>query len=830
MRTLLRQLSKAILAALTIYSVYAQSAGMTSVQITASDRQAVFLVDGTPVTGSGTFLWPLQSKHTIAIQDLEQNLNSEGTVLRFGSWSSSDGLLNAQTTSVIVITADGAPRSYLATFTRMHRLTLNFHDTIRSATGEVLGWWPGWVKVNGECLIASGSKLIEDGRQVILQASPNPGWAFMSWNANQSTGGSYLTSFTMTRPVTLYPAFAPAARIFIRTVPERLQVLVNRTLFQTTSKEDICLDGGAPYAGIPQYPPPSNPQLPNSGYASCPGYRICAGAVEALPGSQLLLSAPSVQVDGVGEFYAFDSWDFGGGQNATYTVPGSASAIAMGSPSGWGTFTITARFVRAAGVLITANPAALHVRVDSRDNWPSPLFQWGVGTKHTIAAAPEQSDGKGRKYRFTGWSDGVTEPERELTVSQEMVDRGYHITAQYEKLGQLSVRSEPPTLLFDVSGMECRTPCNVDLPSGANVVVTPVLEQNLSPDTRLEFVGWTDGGEAVRNYTFTTDTKTVQARYRTEQKMTLISDPGAGAKFTTDPTTPDGYFVQGTRVSVTAEPNDGYKFKRWDGALAGTYPADSITMNSPATIVARMEKVPFVPPTGVRNAVGETPDKVVAPGSLIDVTGVNLMENFEAGPTNPLVQSIQGVTVAVGPRLLPLVYAGPDAIRAQLFSDVPEGEQRLTVKLPTGDPITASFTVARNAPGLFWQTDKDQKYAQATKENGTLVGPDNPARAGETITLWGTGFGPYRPGYPLDGFATPNNPPYPLSDTLEVVGADRSWPFLFAGAAGGQTGYAVVRLKIDPAMPSGGNLELRVKLNERLSNGVLIPIQAPAQE
>lgn len=563
MHTLLRQLPKALLAAMTIYSVYAQSTAMTSVQITASDRQAVFLVDGTRVTGSGTFLWPLQSKHTIAVQDVEQNLNNEGTVLRFASWSSSDGQLNAQTTNVIVITADGAQRSYLATFTRMHRLTLSFHDTIHSASGAVLGWWPGWVMLNGECMIASGSRLVEDGKQVTLQASPNPGWAFMSWNAIQNGPGSYITTFTMTRPVTLYPTFAPAARVFIRTVPERLQVLVNRALFQTTSKDDLCRDGGAPYLGIPQYPPPFQPQPANSGYASCPGYRICAGAVEALPGSQLLLAAPPIQVDGIGQAYAFDSWDFGGGQNSTYTVPGNASPITFGSPSGWGTFTVTARFVRAAGVLITATPAGLHVRVDSRDNWPSPLFQWGVGTKHTIAAAAEQSDAKGRKYRFTGWSDGVMEQERELTVSQQMVDRGFNITAQYEKLGQLSVRSEPPTLVFEVSGMECRTPCNIDLPSGANVVIKPVIEQNLSPDTRLEFAGWTDGGEAVRSYTFTTDARTVQAGYRTEQKMTLMSDPGAGANFTTDPSSPDGYFLQGTRVSVTAEPNDGYKFKRW---------------------------------------------------------------------------------------------------------------------------------------------------------------------------------------------------------------------------------------------------------------------------
>jgi uncharacterized protein (TIGR03437 family) len=257
---------------------------------------------------------------------------------------------------------------------------------------------------------------------------------------------------------------------------------------------------------------------------------------------------------------------------------------------------------------------------------------------------------------------------------------------------------------------------------------------------------------------------------------------------------------------------------------------DTLTMNSAATIVARLDKVPFVSPTGVRNAAGETPEKVVAPGSLIDVTGVNLVDDYVEGPRNPFSQSIGDVAITVAGRFLPLSFVGPTAIRGLLFSDIPEGEQRLIVRLPKADPVTVTFNVARNAPGLFRQLDKEQPFAQATKEDGTLVGPDNPAKPGETITLWGTGFGPYRNGYPLDGFATPSNPPYPLADNLEVVAADRSWPTTFIGAAPGQVGLTVVRLKIDPEMPAGQNLEVRVKVNDRLSNAVLVPIQAAAQD
>jgi len=247
-------------------------------------------------------------------------------------------------------------------------------------------------------------------------------------------------------------------------------------------------------------------------------------------------------------------------------------------------------------------------------------------------------------------------------------------------------------------------------------------------------------------------------------------------------------------------------------------------MNAPALAVAKLEKAPYVPPTGVRSAAGETLDGTVAPGSVIEITGANLASEYEEAKTNPLPQALQGVTVTVNGWWLPVVSVAPESIRAQLPPDLPEGEHKALVTLLGQEPLEARLKAARNAPALFLQTDRDPPLAFATKEDGRLVTADNPARVGETITVWGVGFGPTNPAV-LAGFKTPLNPPYPLADALELVAAGRTWPHTFAGAAPDQVGLSVVRFKVDAAMPRPGNLELFVRVNGKNSPAVRLPIQ-----
>jgi uncharacterized protein (TIGR03437 family) len=234
--------------------------------------------------------------------------------------------------------------------------------------------------------------------------------------------------------------------------------------------------------------------------------------------------------------------------------------------------------------------------------------------------------------------------------------------------------------------------------------------------------------------------------------------------------------------------------------------------------------VPFVAPGAARNAAGPTPDDVVAPGSVISISGVNLAPNEESSTTSPLKQILAGVTVWIGDKLAPLFFVSPDQINAQLPSGIPEGPQTLTIRWPGKPDANVNINVARNAPGLFTQSIGGSLYALAAHADSSLVTPDNPAVKGETITLFGTGFGPYT-GPGADGFALGEAPNLMLADPLSIVVADSTLTPDYAGIAAGKVGVNAARFIVGDSLPDSTSVPVKVSSGGRESNTVNLPLR-----
>jgi uncharacterized protein (TIGR03437 family) len=791
----------------------AAQSSQTPVTVQASDRDAVFHVDGTSYKGVANFLWPIGSKHILEVKGAYQPVFDERTRLSFQGWADGKGLVTSNGELVFTITADPATPKFLASFIREHRIDLIFHPVTPLPDGKFLGTWPGTVTVDGQCLTFDRAVWAEHTKDVLILATPNPGYVFLGWDQGDGGSEGFARRFRLTSPLTLRGLFSMATRATFLTQPERLQVLVNRQRIQTSGLLDECELLTSPYDAPLTYPPPLQP-VASSGL--CAAHNLCPGTMDLRPGTEILLAAEANQVDARGVGWVFDSWELPGGivekkNNVLYRVPGPPAHVMP-----------KARFVRAAQVEFRTSPRDLKLVVDGSETRVS-LFFFGPNSTHKVSAPAEQTDAKGRRYRFTGWSNGGP-AEQEVTVPADALEKPFGLTAAYELLGQLTLRSEPAGAVLQVNGAECRTPCTYDRPAGTALTLTAPAVRPVSEETRWDFRGWSDGAAAHRNFTFTDGVASLSARYELMHRLVVAADPPAGATFRIAPASADGFHTQGTRVTIDVEASPGFKFRRWDGVLAGTVSPGEVVMNAPALAVAKLEKAPYVPPTGVRSAAGETLDGTVAPGSVIEITGANLASEYEEAKTNPLPQALQGVTVTVNGWWLPVVSVAPESIRAQLPPDLPEGEHKALVTLLGQEPLEARLKAARNAPALFLQTDRDPPLAFATKEDGRLVTADNPARVGETITVWGVGFGPTNPAV-LAGFKTPLNPPYPLADALELVAAGRTWPHTFAGAAPDQVGLSVVRFKVDAAMPRPGNLELFVRVNGKNSPAVRLPIQ-----
>jgi uncharacterized protein (TIGR03437 family) len=290
-----------------------------------------------------------------------------------------------------------------------------------------------------------------------------------------------------------------------------------------------------------------------------------------------------------------------------------------------------------------------------------------------------------------------------------------------------------------------------------------------------------------------------------------------------NPSSPDGFYSASSGVTVTAEAKPGFKFRRWGGDLSGTLATSSLTLSGPRSILARLDRIPFIAPAGVKNAAGDTPDSAVAPGSIITIFGESLAPRVEVGRVNPLAQSIAGVTVTVADRILPLFFVSPQQINAQVPSDLPEGDYTLLVHTEGQADVTGTFTVTRNGPGLLSRMVDSKAYSVALHEDGTPITTDSPARNGEMVTVLGTGFGPYDR-HVIDGFL-PGNPPPVLMDPLAISLGPLQPQSDWAGASQGYTGVSVTRFKITDDMPGASTLELTITVNGKTSNTVLLPIQ-----
>jgi uncharacterized protein (TIGR03437 family) len=268
----------------------------------------------------------------------------------------------------------------------------------------------------------------------------------------------------------------------------------------------------------------------------------------------------------------------------------------------------------------------------------------------------------------------------------------------------------------------------------------------------------------------------------------------------------------------------GYRFRQWAGDLSGITPAGTLAMSAPRSVQALLDAVPFIAPPGVVNAAASTPNAGIAPGSIASLFGGLLGSDTELGPTNPLVQSLAGVTVTAGDRILPLFYVSATQINFQLPSDFPQGPAVLTVIAPS-QTLNANIIVAPNAPGLFQQSVDNQNFAVALHADGSPVTTAAPAKQGETLTLYGTGFGPTSPARP-SGFAVPSQPPYQLSApvTIFLGSSDQIVPDS-AVAAPGLTGVDILQFHVSDTSLSGTNASLYVAVNGQNSNTVLLPVQ-----
>jgi len=136
---------------------------------------------------------------------------------------------------------------------------------------------------------------------------------------------------------------------------------------------------------------------------------------------------------------------------------------------------------------------------------------------------------------------------------------------------------------------------------------------------------------------------------------------------------------------------------------------------------------PFYTQESLVNAASQTLDRV-APNSILTLYGTNL--SFFEGPS---LRILRGAT------RLPIFYISPGQVNFLMPANTAEGLHFIQVTRSGTVGPRISVLVREQAPELFMTPEN---WLLATRPGGKLITAADPARPGDTIVFYGTGFGP----------------------------------------------------------------------------------------
>jgi uncharacterized protein (TIGR03437 family) len=177
-----------------------------------------------------------------------------------------------------------------------------------------------------------------------------------------------------------------------------------------------------------------------------------------------------------------------------------------------------------------------------------------------------------------------------------------------------------------------------------------------------------------------------------------------------------------------------------------------------------------------------------APGCWSTILGRNLSRTTRAWTDDDIIGGnlpvqLDGVTVTVGGKPAYLGYVSPQQLNVLLPGGINPGDVAVSVTSAPGHSGTATFALKQNSPALFlWQG----RYIAAS-----------PAKPGETIVLYGTGFGD------CGSIGEVARQPIPLPDLPVVNIGGLPAAVEYAGISQGAAGVYQINVRVPESLADG---------------------------
>jgi len=210
----------------------------------------------------------------------------------------------------------------------------------------------------------------------------------------------------------------------------------------------------------------------------------------------------------------------------------------------------------------------------------------------------------------------------------------------------------------------------------------------------------------------------------------------------------------------------------------------------------------------------------VAPGAWVSIFGQSLAASSHALVSSDLVNGnlptmLSGVSVQVDNQAAFLQYVSPSQINVQAPADSNTGSVRVTVTNSGGTSEAAIVNLQSIQPAFF----TSQNYVAAVRADGVIVNAATPAKSGDVLQLYGTGFGPANPAVSPGSVFQGS---FPLANTVTAMIGGTIANVAYSGMVG--AGLCQINLTV-PVLADGDHAVLAQVGGVNTQAGVLLKIR-----
>ena len=220
----------------------------------------------------------------------------------------------------------------------------------------------------------------------------------------------------------------------------------------------------------------------------------------------------------------------------------------------------------------------------------------------------------------------------------------------------------------------------------------------------------------------------------------------------------------------------------------------------------------------------------IAPGEIISIFGAGLGPETPAlgvvdSETGRLPTALEGVSVLLDGEPSPLLYVRETQINAQVpYEIATRSSVQLAVSYGSIDSPRATLAVSPARPALF--LIPGSRSAIVLNEDGRLNSASQPARLGESVTLFGTGQGETSPPSGT-GQMAPVMSVHRIEEASVMVGGSAA-EVVSAGLAPGFAGVFLIQVRIPDTATTGEETPVSVTIQgESSPTGVVMSIASP---